>query len=147
MAELTVHVNAPGRGEVPRALVERAVQTVLREEEVRVAEISVTFLDDEGIREMNARYLERDRVTDVIAFALHEQGEAPLGDVYVGAEQGARQATDAGVGLEEELVRLAVHGVLHVLGYDHPEDAGAREASDHFRRQEEIVRRVTGGDR
>lgn len=147
MAELTVHVNAPGRGEVPRALVKRAVQTVLREEEVQVAEISVTFLDDERIREMNARYLERDRVTDVIAFALHEHGEAPLGDVYVGAEQGARQATDAGVALEEELVRLAVHGVLHVLGYDHPEDAGARAASEHFRRQEEIVRRVTGGDR
>ncbi len=146
MAELTVHVNAPGRGEVPRVLVKRAVETVLREEEVRVAEISVTFLDDEGIREMNARYLERDRVTDVIAFALHEQGEAPLGDVYVGAEQAARQATDAGVALDEELARLAVHGVLHVLGYDHPEDAETRAASEHFRRQEEIVRRVTRGD-
>lgn len=61
-----------------------------------------------------------------------------LGDVYIGVEQAERQAESAAVPRDEELVRLAIHGTLHVLGHDHPEGEG-RETSPLFRRQEALV--------
>jgi probable rRNA maturation factor len=116
---------------------------VLASEGVGDAEISLTLLDDEGIGEMNRRFLGRDRATDVIAFALGP-GPCVVGDVYLGAEQARRQAADAGVSVDEELVRLAVHGTLHVLGHDHPEGE-EREKSPMFTRQEALVREIGGG--
>ena len=127
---------------VPVRDLERAVRATLASEHVHEGEISLTLLADAEIRELNRTYLNRDRPTDVIAFALAAEG-APLGDVYVGYEQAVRQAREAEVPLNEELVRLAVHGTLHVLGHEHPEGA-EREASEMFRRQEELVRRLLG---
>lgn len=101
-------------------------------------EVSVTLLDDDAIAELNRSYLHREGPTDVIAFSLGD-ASAPVGDVYVGARQAARQARDYGVPLREELVRLTVHGTLHVLGYDHPEGE-ERVDSAMFERQEALVR-------
>jgi probable rRNA maturation factor len=78
----------------------------------------------------------------VLSFALHDEGEPPLGDVYVGVEQARRQAAEAGVAETEELVRLAVHGTLHVLGWDHPEEPEARFRSPMWLRQEALVAEV-----
>lgn len=105
-------------------------------------EISVALLADADIRRLNREHLGHDRVTDVVAFPLWEEGEPVVGDVYVGLEQARRQAAAEGVPLAEELVRLAVHGTLHVLGWEHPEEASEREASPMYRRQERIVRAV-----
>lgn len=121
-----------------RKLVRAAVRATLKRRGVREAEISVTLMDDAGMSEMNREYLQRDRVTDVIAFPLYEEGEAPVGDVYIGYEQALRQAAAHGVRDREEVTRLVVHGTLHVLGYDHPE-TGARERSEMWRLQEQIV--------
>ncbi len=74
----------------------------------------------------------------MISFALHEPGEAPLGDVYIGAEQAAHQAGAWGATFMEEVLRLAIHGTLHVLGWEHP--AGEdREDSPMYRRQEALL--------
>ena len=105
-------------------------------------ELSITFLEDGPIRDLNRVYLGHDWVPDVLSFTFPEP--PPLGDIYVGMEQAARQAMDEGVSFEEELVRLAVHGTLHVLGYEHPEDPGEREASEQYRIQEAVVREVMG---
>jgi probable rRNA maturation factor len=105
------------------------------------AEISLALLDDAAITALNRQHLQRDYAPDVLSFALYAQGERVVGDVYVGVEQAARQAEAAEVELEEELVRLAVHGTLHVLGMDHPDGAG-RARSAMFRRQEAIVSEV-----
>jgi probable rRNA maturation factor len=121
-----------------RAIVRTAVRAALRDRGHAEAEISVTLLDDEGIRELNREYLERDRVTDVIAFSLFEKGEDPLGDVYIGFEQALRQAKTLKVDPEEELTRLSVHATLHVLGFDHPE-TDARDRSEMWQMQERIV--------
>ncbi len=136
---ITIHVNAPERVGVPRDLIRRALRETLRRGGHERAELSVTFVGDTEITRLHERYLGRARVTDVLSFALHEGGEDPLGDVYVGYEQARRQAADTGVDPEEELVRLAVHGALHVLGYDHPEGP-ERTGSEMFRVQEEVVR-------
>lgn len=120
------------------ALVEQAIVHVLQAEGVAEAEISVALVSDAEIAKLNEGYLAHEGATDVISFALHAEGERPLGDVYVGVEQARRQAADAGVPVEEELLRLAMHGTLHVLGYDHPAE-GDREGSPMYRRQEELL--------
>jgi len=137
---MDVHINLEGFTEAPRARLEAAVRRTLAEEGVSVAEISLTLLDDDAIRDFNRDYLGQDRTTDVLSFSLGED-DRPLGDVYLGVEEARRQADEHGVTLEEELVRLAVHGTLHVLGYDHP-DGAERNESEMFRRQEALVRSV-----
>jgi probable rRNA maturation factor len=125
------------------ATLERAVRAVLEEARVERAEISLTLLGDDAIRDLNRRYLGRDRPTDVLAFSLGT-GDEPLGDVYVGVEQARRQARELDVPAQEEIVRLAIHGTLHVLGHDHPEGV-ERADSPMFALQERLVARVLGG--
>jgi probable rRNA maturation factor len=139
---LDVTVDPGAFPDAPVPLLERAVQHTLQAEGLFQAEVSVALLADPDIRELNRRHLGHDAVTDVISFALHEIGEPVLGDVYLGAEQARRQAEEEGVAEVEELVRLAVHGTLHVLGWDHPEDAGARVRSPMWQRQERLVAEV-----
>lgn len=135
-------MNVPeGASSVDASKVEDAVRQTLIQEGVGEAEVSLTFLDDPEIREMNARYLRRDYVTDVISFHLHDPPDPPLGDVYIGVDQALRQAAEEGIDADEELVRLAIHGTLHVLGYEHP-DGAERVHSDMFRRQEAVVAQV-----
>ena len=122
-------------------LIQRAVATTLEHAEVTDASVSVTLLNNTRIRNMNRKYLEHDRVTDVISFPLYEQGEQVVGDVYIGYEQAQDQAADAGVDLDEEIARLSIHGTLHVLGYDHPED-GDRTKSEMWQLQESILVKV-----
>jgi probable rRNA maturation factor len=138
---LAISVNTTGEWLVPEALLENGCRLVLEVEGLRDGEISLTLLDDEGILELNRQYFGRDRPTDVIAFALHEPGDPVLGDVYLGFEQARRQADELGLSLDEELLRLAIHGVLHVLGRQHPETED-RFGSEMFREQEELLNRV-----
>lgn len=124
-------------------LLRRAARAVLDAEHSAELELSLTLLDDAAMRELNSDWLGHDRPTDVIAFALGEGEAEPLGDVYIGVERAIEQAAEAGVPVREELVRLAVHGTLHVLGYDHDEGA-ARQQGEMWRRQEELVKRILG---
>ncbi len=90
------------------------------------------------MRALNRRWHDRDEVTDVLAFPLPTPGGPLAGDVYICRWQAVRAAAAHRVALKEELVRLVVHGVLHVLGWDHP--AGPeRVRSPMWRRQERIV--------
>lgn len=103
------------------------------------AEISLTFVSDEEIANLNQEYLKRSGPTDVIAFCL---GDHPLiGDVYISVDTAGRNAEEYGILLEEELTRLVVHGALHVLGHSHPED-DSRHESPMFELQEDIVARL-----
>lgn len=128
------------RPPLPAATVRRVVDRVLRGERRR-AEIAVTFLGPGRMRALNREHLGHDRVTDVISFALPGPDGRLAGDVYICRAEAARQARRHGVPLREELVRLVVHGTLHVLGHDHP--AGEeRTRSPMWRRQERYVRRL-----
>lgn len=134
-----VHVGDGLSLPLPAERVEEAVVWTLAQEGVERAEISLAFLSDEEIAALNEQYLSHAGPTDVITFPLHEPGQAPLGDVYVGLRQALRQAAELGVAAEEEILRLAIHGTLHVLGHDHPEGE-EREGSPMYRRQEELLR-------
>ena len=112
-------------------------------------EVGVTFLDDAAIQELNRDYRDKDRPTDVLSFALNEGDEpeivdAPeeelLGDILISLETTARQAEEYGHTLERELAYLTVHGMLHLLGYDHEEPADQAE----MRLEEEAVLAALG---
>ena len=139
---LDVIVNVEAE-DVDSEALSRAVVHAARAEGRTAGEVSLQLLDDRGIREMHRRYLGRDRATDVIAFSLGED-DALLGDVYIGLEQARRQATELGVPLGQELVRLAIHGTLHLLGHDHPEGE-ERADSPMFELQERLVRELVEG--
>ncbi len=139
--DLHIHLDRTGDWNLPEPLILRGVALVLEAEGVIQGDLSITLVDDEGIQALNREYLGRDRPTDVIAFALHKEGEPLVGDVYLGHQQALRQARETGISAEEELLRLAVHGTLHVLGYDHP-PGDDRWSSPMFRRQEEVVARI-----
>ncbi|MHB1168198.1 MAG: rRNA maturation RNase YbeY [Longimicrobiales bacterium] len=123
------------------ALLRRAVRAALAD--VADAEVSLTLLDDDAIAALNQQWLKHDGPTDVISFPLYEPGESVVGDVYVGFDQVVRQARENDAPVREELARVAIHGTLHVLGYDHP-DGRARLRSTMWKRQERIVREVMG---
>jgi probable rRNA maturation factor len=138
-----VHVDVGTCEAADSELVERAVRLALGTRNPDSAEISVALVDDTCIALLNERFLEEPGPTDVLAFSLGDETNV-VGDVYVGFEQAALQAAELGIPVEEELVRLAIHGTLHVLGHDHPEDA-ERERSPMFLLQERLVREVMGG--
>lgn len=141
--EAPIGPGGPVGRQAARNLLRRAVRTTLEAHGIGEGEVSVTLLDDEGIAGLNERYLSHEGPTDVISFALHTPGQPPLGDIYIGWDQALRQAETYGVPPGEELARLAVHGTLHVLGYDHPEGA-ERVESEMWQRQETILREVVG---
>ncbi|EUJ33351.1 metal-binding heat shock protein [Listeria floridensis FSL S10-1187] len=112
-------------------------------------EMSVTFMDNSGIQEINREYRGKDAPTDVISFALEEQGEDEmpiifeedmmprnLGDIIISTERAAEQAEEYGHSFDRELGFLAVHGLLHLLGYDHMEK---EEEKEMFGLQKEVL--------
>lgn len=116
---------------------------VLRAEGVHDAVLSVTFVGRRRIRALSRGYLGSDHATDVLAFALPGAPGLVVGDVYVAPEIAASGARRFGVPVREELRRLVVHGVLHVLGYDHA-DGEARTTGAMWARQERLLRRFGG---
>ena len=122
---------------LPATFVRRVVETVLRGER-RQALISITFLGRDAMRRLNADHKGHDRPTDVLSFAMADPSGRVMGDVYVCPWVAAREARSRGIGVRQELIRLVVHGTLHALGRDHPEDEG-RTASPMWRRQERYV--------
>lgn len=133
--------------DLPDALaaeLEGVAAAVLIAEGTADAEISIALVGDAEIEAMNRQYLDHEGPTDVISFPLHRPGGAPLGDLYVGVEQAARQAEALGVSVREELLRLCVHGTLHILGYEHPE-TDDRAGSPMYLRQEELLREYLAG--
>ncbi len=124
-----------------RRLVGRAARAALEAAGVAEAELSLALVDDATIERLNEAWLGRRRPTDVIAFSLAGPDEPPLGDIYIGVQEAERQAASRGIPLREELARLAIHGTLHVLGHDHPEEDG-REQSPMWAAQERILAAV-----
>lgn len=122
---------------LPVRIVRDAVRRVLSGER-REAAVAVTFLDPRRMRQMNAEYKHHDTPTDVISFALPLPDGRLTGDVYICPWMAAREARSRGITVREELLRLVVHGTLHVLGYDHPE-GDDRVRSPMWRKQEQYV--------
>jgi probable rRNA maturation factor len=121
---------AIGRQRLER-LARRIVAAVLDAEGMIAAEVGIWFVNDPVIRRLNQRYRRINRATDVLAFALSDSRErrqpaVALGDVVVSVTTAHRQAKSLGHSLDAELALLLIHGVLHLLGYDHEQPSQAR---------------------
>ena len=139
--------NLPENLEVDEKLsdtVKEAVEKVGQLYALDNAEVSITLTDNEHIHEINREYRKVDRPTDVISFALNEgdepniEGEIPvnmLGDIIISVEKAIEQAGDYGHSVRREIAFLTVHGMLHLLGYDHIEEADRVE----MRKEEDFV--------
>lgn len=129
-----------------KALVKKACRAVLHEENFNDnAEIELTFVDDEQIKELNKEYRNIDKPTDVLSFPLGENGiydKNPengfymLGDIVISVDHAEKQADLYGHGIEREIAFLTVHSMLHLLGYDHV-DGGEQQRI--MRQKEETV--------
>ncbi|MGE5704985.1 MAG: rRNA maturation RNase YbeY [Clostridia bacterium] len=138
-------------GEELLALIERCLVAAAEKEDV-AGEVSVTLVDNERIHELNREFRGVDRPTDVLSFAMNEQGEEELdiyvdeeelddfpnmlGDIVISIPKAKQQAEEYGHSFERELGFLAVHGFLHLIGYDHMNEADEKEM---FARQDEIL--------
>ena len=115
------------------------------------AEVSVTFVDDEGIRELNNKFRGMDKPTDVLSFPLLDyegESEEPffdelchnLGDIVISLERAMAQANEFGHSFEREVAFLTAHSMLHLLGYDH--ELSEEDDADMRRRQNDIMDRL-----
>ncbi len=134
-----------------RLLVRRCCNAVLREENfTEDAEIAVSFVSNEEIQTLNAKYRAKDAVTDVLSFPLGENGKYDrnestgallLGDIVISMPKAFEQAEFYGHSLQREVGFLTVHSMLHLLGYDH-EEGGL--AAVHMREKEEKILAMLG---
>jgi len=132
---------------VARARVAQAADQVLRAEGVRNATLSIAFVTDRRIAALNWQHLGHRGPTDVISFAFAPaHADEPLtGDIYIAPGVARRNAVAERRSTREELLRLVVHGVLHVIGHDHPEGE-SRYDSAMWRRQEALLGTVLQGE-
>lgn len=110
------------------SVMKRYLKKCLKEENVKNGAFNVILTDNEKIQEINRKYRNIDKVTDVISFALEDEkkerifsNKRVLGDIYISVDKAKEQAEEYNHSLERELSFLAVHGLLHLLGYDHME--------------------------
>ncbi|BAU27261.1 putative rRNA maturation factor [Aneurinibacillus soli] len=135
------------------ATLARVLEAAAELEEVD-GEVTVTFVDNESIHELNRDYRGIDRPTDVLSFAMNEEGEDEmeiildeemdelpnmLGDIVISIPKAYEQADEYGHSFEREMGFLVAHGFLHLLGYDHETE---EEEKEMFARQDEILSRV-----
>lgn len=118
-----------------------ASERTLRHAKVRHALVSITLLTPARMATLNRTHLGHRGATDVITFGFRDPEGAVIGDTYICPAVAAVNAKRFGVPVREELLRLAVHGTLHVLGHDHPEGE-ARVRSPMWKLQERIVAAV-----
>ena len=131
-----------------RAIVKRCCSETLYEEGYKGDfEISVTFVDNAGIREINNTYRDIDKETDVLSFPMTDEGEDftldpetgcyMLGDIVISLEKALAQADEYGHSFKREVAFLTVHSMLHLLGYDH--ERSEEEEREMFGKQEIVL--------
>jgi len=146
--ELNVHIDEPFKGLLDPIWLRRvALVTLTREGVSPSAELSFIITDGETIQELNRRYRGKDEPTDVLSFALQDgepfiappDGILHLGEVFISYPQAVMQAKEYNHPIEREMAVLTIHGVLHLLGYDHEREKDEQEMRD---REEEVLQEV-----
>lgn len=120
----------------------KVIKRALRLEHVKKALFSIIFIDDEKMHEMNKKYRGIDRSTDVLSFAFEDNEKVRynvrnLGEIYISIPKMKEQAKEYGHSEKRELAFLTVHGILHLLGFDHTK--GEKEEKEMFARQELVL--------
>jgi probable rRNA maturation factor len=135
--------NTHARRRFPVGRCNEAVRRVLRAEKVGNAEVSVVLTGDAAMRRLNLRWRGHRGSTDVLSFPLGDS-ETLEGELYVNLDRAEQQAREYGIPYGEEVVRLIVHGVLHLAGYD---DTAPPRARRMKKREDGLVERLAGRSR
>lgn len=129
-------INRQTRHPVKTRAFERLLGDLARYHRLRDPEVTLSFVGERAIRTLNRKWMKKDRPTDVLSFPLGDRapdGKYYLGDIVIAVPVAARQARAKGHALDRELRLLAIHGFLHLLGYDH--FAGIEEEERKARRR------------
>ena len=134
--------NRQARQKIRKVLLRKVARKILSASGCPDSQLSILIVDDAMIQEINRDYLGKDRPTNVISFAMQEgegSGVQPdlLGDVVISAETAERDALEAKTTFESELYFLLLHGILHLLGYDH--ERGTQDDADRMEAREREV--------
>ena len=118
--------------EIDQRRIQKLITHIFQSEELPAETIlNIVFTDNATIHELNKKFLDRDRPTDVLSFNVHTEylhSELQiLGDVYISVEKAKEQADSFGVTFQDEVERLVVHGILHLIGYEHEDTKQQRK--------------------
>jgi len=113
------------------------VNQILDDHKINEGTVSIIFVDDRYITELNKKYFNKENPTDVMSFNLEEKGEALEGEVYISIETAEWQAQDYKVSIDEEVIRLIIHGSLHLLGYG---DSDKKKKQDMTRKEDYYIK-------
>ena len=151
--QIDIHVDDQFRTLMDKGRIRKIVRQVLKAEEVTPPyEVSLVFTHSGQVRQLNRHYRGVDQPTDVLAFYMHQHsgcdssftlppyGVTHLGDVVISCPQALAQAKEQGHSARRELALLVIHGVLHLLGYDHK---GLREAKKMRAREKELLEKYS----
>ena len=137
---MAVEITRLGAGaKYPTAALRKIAETLLRALKQSRAELSIALVGDREMRPLNAKYRKKKQTTDVLSFLVEDQpvsGGKILGDVVISVEQARRQAKERGTTLKSEVVTLLIHGILHLLGYDH--EKSSRQARIMFANERKL---------
>ncbi len=151
---MKLYINNQQEKEIPEGIekdIEEAVILCLKEERENTDyEISLTFVDNEEIKNLNRDFRDKDSVTDVLSFPMMEEDmfipeeieeeiEPLLGDIVISVERAEEQAEELGHSLRREIVYLSIHSMFHLLGYDHMQEDEKREMRE---KEKKIVREL-----
>jgi len=124
-------LNSQTKYRINKRALGRLVEALVRRYRLKSPEIGLALVGDQAIRRLNRRFLQEDKVTDVLSFPIGRKaadGKYYLGDIIIAPGRARRQAREKGHSLERELRALVVHGFLHLLGFDHFEGIEEEEA-------------------
>ncbi|HDQ02975.1 MAG TPA: rRNA maturation RNase YbeY [Deltaproteobacteria bacterium] len=125
-----------------------SLQNIMRALDCLDVELSISLVDDEQIKNINKQYLGKNKPTNVLSFSMRENEYGDinphiLGDIVISAETAQKDALKGGLTLAQEIDYLLIHGLLHLLGYDH-EEAGKDEAIKMRRKEKELFHAIHG---
>jgi rRNA maturation RNase YbeY len=118
---------------IDRGKIRKLIEVILRREDKKLGEIEIVFLNDSEILKINRKFLQHDYFTDVIAFGYNRKNEIS-GDICIGIESVSRNAVKYKTIFKNEIIRVIVHGVLHLIGYDDKNS----ESKERMRQMEEF---------
>ena len=141
---MTIEFARRGAGrKYPTADLKKITAEILNALEQDQAELSIALVGDKEMRPLNAKYRKKNRTTDVLSFPADESMPSKsvlLGDVIISVEQARRQANERSKSLKSEMATLLIHGILHLLGYDH--ERSARQAKIMAGLEQKVFRRL-----
>jgi probable rRNA maturation factor len=136
---------------IKRRKIRSTVSQILKILNYADKEISISFVDDENIRQINKQYLQRDRATNVISFSMLEGkcgniNPQILGDVIISVQTARKDAVKGRLSLEQEIDFLLIHGILHLLGYNH-ENTTKKETDRMRQKEKELFNAINFGNK